>query len=139
MTAKTRLEKVLKKARKTLVKNKLIPISFCIRSKNAAIPPVIIRPDWYGEEDKRKGCVELHRICREIEAREVIIVCEGYLYDINNQESEGIVVSLEDYNGMQSVILPFKMRGDGKFSFGKESWKFTEKKDIAGRMAGLVQ
>lgn len=142
MTAKKRLEKVLKKARKTLVRHKVIdsPV-FHIRSKNAAIPPVIFHPSWHDEESKTKGFVELHKICRETEAREVLIVSNTFLYKGEDTipSSEGIFVSIEDCTGIKSVVLPYKMNGDGKISFGKESWVFTEKKDVAGRMVGLVQ
>ena len=80
MTTKKRLEKVLKKARKTLVRHKVIdsPV-FHIRSKNAAIPPVIFHPSWHDEESKTKSFVELHKICHETEAREVLIVCNTFL------------------------------------------------------------
>jgi hypothetical protein len=142
MTTKTRLENVLKKARKTLVRHKDIdsPV-FHIRSKNAAIPPVIFHPSWHDEESKTKSFVELHKICRETEAREVLIVCNTFLYKGEDTipSSEGILVSLEDCAGMQSVILPYKMSGHGKITFEKERWISAEKKDIAGRMVGFVQ
>ncbi len=139
MTTKTRLENVLKKARKTLVSHKSIPTTFCIRSKNAAIPPVTIYPHWYDQADKTRGIVELHKICREIEAREVLIVGEVYLDEDNNPGSEGILVSLEDCAGMQTIILPYKMSERGKVTFEKERWVSAEKKDIAGRLVGIVQ
>ena len=142
MTSKKRLEKALKKARKTLVQQKFLtsPL-FYIKSKNVAIPPVIIHPHWHDEASKTESFLELHKICRDIEAREVLIVGDILIYKGEDKKltSEGIVVSLEDCTGIQSVILPYKMSGDGKITFGKESWETKREKELAFRSEGFVE
>jgi hypothetical protein len=138
MTTINKLEKVLKMASRTLVKNKSISTTICIRSKNAAISPIFIHPQWIDEADKTKVYVELQKVCQEIEADEVLMVCEDCIDEHNSPFFGGIRVSLLNSTGIQTVILPFEKSKDGEILFGKEFWEPKKEKNLAGRMVGLV-
>ena len=142
MKSKEQLEKVLKKVSNFLVEHKSIMTPmFCIKSKNPEIPNVVIRLRWHDEETKEAGFVVLHKICSDMEACEVFMVSEIEIYngEDKNPSSKGISVFLLDYTGVQSVVLPYQMSGDGKITFGKERWMSPEEKDLDFRIVGLVK
>lgn len=132
----------MKKAKKDLVRKKAIigPI-FYIKSKKAAVPGFLIHPPWHDEASKADSIAMIQKACRDLDAREVVVLSDTYIYEAGSQKPkcEAIMVSQEDSGGIQKIILPYKIDSNGKVIFGKEEKEPKRKASPEASAEGLVQ
>jgi len=142
MNNKLKIRKVLKKAKKDLMKYKSLGAPVIqVKSNNANTPIVRIGMDWEDEISKCMAAREVHEICHNINADETLLVC---IVNLNRdrtsiKDKEALMIKMERSDGIQRVAVPFKRNPNGNISFGKERWSYRTVKNPNSPFEGFIQ
>ena len=115
----------MKKAKLSLIENKAIDSPyFIVKLKDPNKTAVVIPPVNSGNNSVADTTALVRGVCSKVDPREVTVQMNTYTYNGDSPlpAGEALLVSIEDANSVDTLMLPYEQKTDGAFDFKKEVW-----------------